>query len=470
MADYTFLPKELSAQTTLTDLQKRILLGLGIFLGSLFVWHWAVALRGVVGILMAFYLADVLHQFFVAFRSLIRQPEITIHSDVLSSLRQGELPVYSILCPLYKETEVVGQFLGAIDKLDWPKDKLDVQILLEEDDRETQAALRRMNVPAYITVRVVPSGYPQTKPRACNFGLLYARGEFIVIYDAEDIPEPAQLKKVYASFLQADEKVACMQAKLAFYNETQNVLTRLFAAEYLLWFGMVLPGLQSFNAVIPLGGTSNHFRTSVLKSLKGWDSYNVTEDCDLGIRLYRFGFRTAIIDSTTYEEANSAAGNWLRQRSRWIKGYMQSYLVAMRAPRELSRQGLWRYISFHLTVGGKALSLFINPLFWFLTAGYVLARGIFGPVIDVMYNAPLLYLGSISLVAGNFLYFYAHMMAVAKHRRWGLMKYVFFVPVYWLMMSVAGWLAFWQLLRNPHYWEKTAHGLHLETARTGLEA
>jgi len=181
-------------------------------------------------------------------------------------------------------------------------------------------AARIGELPDYVRVLVVPHSLPKTKPKACNYGLNYARGDFLVIYDAEDIPEPHQLKKAYLGFENALDSVKCLQAKLNYYNPDHNLLTRLFTAEYSLWFEVILPGLQSVNGYIPLGGTSNHFRTRDLITLEGWDPFNVTEDCDLGARIFKRGWRTAIIDSVTLEEANSNAWNWLRQRSRWIKG------------------------------------------------------------------------------------------------------------------------------------------------------
>lgn len=458
---YSALPIVQSAFRTLTGQQLFwFAVGLAVIIGCLLV-SWSTTVFSVVVALSLFYLVDVLYMLFLAIKSLVSSPEWRVEKEAVQQLDPAKLPTYSILCPLYKEEAVLEQFVEGISALDWSKDKLDVQLLLEADDYQTRAKAESMALPSCFRLTIIPAGNPRTKPKACNYGLSRATGEYVVIYDAEDIPEPDQLKKVYLAFQNAPAEIACVQAKLSFYNASQNMLTRLFAAEYYLWFGLILPGLQSLQAPIPLGGTSNHFRRQVLEDLHGWDPFNVTEDCDLGMRLFRMGYQTAIIDSLTYEEANSHLGNWLRQRSRWIKGYMQTYLVSLRSPVAMMRQGPGKFLSFHLTVGGKALSIFINPLFWVLTLGYVLARAQFEPVIDFLYPPTLVYIGSVGLIMGNFLYFYSHMLAVAKTGQWWLMKYTFFVPFYWLLMSVAGWYALWQLITRPHYWEKTRHGLHM---------
>lgn len=409
------------------------------------------------------YFADLLFNLFLIIRSFQRPMEVVITKKEVASLRDEDLPVYTIFCPLYKEWQVIPQFSAAIARLDWPKDKLDVQFLLEENDPVTIAEARRMNLPPHFRILVVPHGEPKTKPKACNYGLCHARGEYAVIFDAEDVPDTDQLKKAYLTFQkQKDERIICAQAKLNFYNVRQNLITRLFSAEYALWFGLVLTGLQSIKSPIPLGGTSNHFRTSDLRKLNGWDPFNVTEDCDLGIRISKMGYHTAIFNSNTMEEATSQLGNWMRQRSRWIKGYMQTYLVHMRRPHEfMSDLHNVHIITFQLVVGGKVLSMFINPLMWTITILYFSFRSTLGPFIEPFFPGPVLYIAVFSLIFGNFLYVYYYMIGCAKREQWDLIKYVFLVPFYWLLMSIAAWKALWQLIFKPHYWEKTVHGFHL---------
>ncbi|MGH7203926.1 MAG: glycosyltransferase family 2 protein, partial [Candidatus Levyibacteriota bacterium] len=335
-------------------------------------------------------------------------------------------------------------------------------------DKETIDQVATFNLPSYFEVVIVPHSFPKTKPKACNYGLTKATWEYAVIYDAEDAPDPLQLKKSVIAFAKARRNTICVQAKLNFYNPQQNFLTRVFTAEYSLWFDLVLTGLQSIGAPIPLGGTSNHFKTKDLHKLKGWDSFNVTEDADLGIRLVKAGYTTAIVDSQTLEEANSSLMNWFAQRSRWIKGYMQTYLVHTRNLKTfLPRNKRAHLVTFQLVIGGKVLSLFINPLMWLITLTYFILRPFVGDFIESFFPTPVLYMGVFSLVVGNFLYLYYYMIGCAKHGHYDLIQYVFLVPLYWLTMSIASWIALYQLIVKPHHWSKTKHGLHLKFKQTG---
>jgi len=459
---HTTLPHQRSALVTLKLWQKLFTatllttLAVGLFLNSRTTAVIAI------GILSSIYFIDVLFNLYLVLKSLGTTAEITSTVDELEILDPQSLPVYSILCPLFREAHMLPQFVNAINKLDWPKDKLDVQLLLEEEDRETIAAAQKMDLPSFIRVTVVPHSLPKTKPKACNYGLGMARGEYIVIYDAEDIPDPLQLKKAYHGFSKVDEKVLCLQAKLDYYNPHQNLLTRFFAAEYSLWFELMLTGLQSIGTTIPLGGTSNHFRTDNLRRLHGWDPFNVTEDCDLGVRLFREGYRTAIIDSTTHEEANSSVRNWLRQRSRWIKGYLQTYFVHMRDPFTFVEERGIHALIFQLVMGAKVVFMLINPILWAATISYFALYSLVGPTIESLYPTVVFYMAVISLVFGNFMYLYEYMIGAAKRGHWPVVKYVFLVPAYWLLLSTGAAIAVGQLITNPHYWEKTHHGFHIE--------
>ena len=246
-----------------------------------------------------------------------------------------------------------------IGKLDYPQEKLEVMLLLEADDAETRNALETSGLPPYCRVITIPDLPPKTKPRACNFGLARARGEFCVIYDAEDAPEPDQLRKAYVVFRRdTEKKVLCVQGKLNYFNSRYNLLTRLFTVEYSTYFDLTLPGYQLFRLPLPLGGTSNHFRTEILRGIGGWDPFNVTEDCDLGLRIYEYGYKTKLMNSTTYEEANSQLWNWMRQRSRWVKGFVQTHLVHYRNPLlTVRRLGLYGAFGGFLAVGGSAMMM-----------------------------------------------------------------------------------------------------------------
>jgi glycosyltransferase XagB len=459
---HTTLPTAYSAIQTFSFTQKLFFIGVPLAIVYLFYLFPLPTARYVVAALSILYFADALFNIFVTLRSLYKKHEISIEDSELEAINENELPIYSILCPLYKEAHVVPQFLEGIAKIDWPKEKLDVMFLLEEDDVDTIEAFSAMTLPYYARTVIVPHSQPKTKPKACNYGLSFAKGKYLVIFDAEDVPDPLQLKKAYLGFQKTPDDVTCLQAKLTYYNPRQNLLTRFFTAEYALWFDVTLPGLQSLNSALPLGGTSNHFETAVLKKLHGWDPFNVTEDADLGVRLFQQGYRTAIIDSVTYEEATSVTKNWLRQRSRWIKGYMQTYLVHMRNMRTFVKQkGIWHNLIFQMTVGGKILFALLNPFMWIITILYFVAYPVFGPIMQTIYQPPYSYLAVCSWIFGNFFFLYTYMIAVAKRKQWDLTKYALLIPAYWLLMSTAAMVALYELILKPHYWQKTVHGFHL---------
>lgn len=458
------LPAHETALYRLAHHQRFVLITIFVVFAEGLLFNWHATLIGVMALLTFLYFIDLLFNLFLIWRSFVHPPAIGIKPAEIAAINPSSWPTYTIFCPLYKEHRVIPQFVKAMSNLDYPKDKLQVMLLLEQDDTITIEKAQSMELPNYFKLVIVPHSLPKTKPKACNYGLQKATGEYCVIFDAEDVPDKDQLKKAVIAFVKAGPHIACIQAQLNFYNPHQNLLTRAFTAEYSLWFDLVLTGLQSINAPIPLGGTSNHFRTAQLKQFDGWDAFNVTEDCDLGIRLIKRGFHTAILESTTFEEANSDLVNWLRQRSRWIKGYMQTYLVHMRNPREFSKNSSEPHLfTFQLIVGGKILSMFINPVMWAITISYFLLRPILGSFIESFFPAPVLYMAVFSLVIGNFLYAYYYMIGCVRRNQDELVKFAFFVPIYWLVMSIAAWVAFKELLVRPHHWAKTHHGLHLHT-------
>jgi cellulose synthase/poly-beta-1,6-N-acetylglucosamine synthase-like glycosyltransferase len=443
--------------------QKVILFNIVVVILCSFLIDWHFTIVFLISALTILYFIDLFFNAFVIYRSLSSDQETQASKAEVDALTDSELPNYTVFCPLYKEWQVAPQFIEAMNRMDYPKDKLQIIFLLEENDRETIEKIASNNLESHFEIIVVPHSMPKTKPKAMNFGLKSVKGDLLVIYDAEDVPEVDQLKKAVIAFRKASPQTICIQAKLNFYNVKQNLLTRLFTAEYSLWFDLVLPGLQSLNAPIPLGGTSNHFKTEVLREVSGWDAFNVTEDCDLGIRLAKRGYRTAIVESTTYEEANSDTINWYNQRSRWIKGYIQSYMVHMRDPLEFIRKGSVKdFFIFQFVVGGKILSIFINPVMWLITIFYLLFRAKYGLFIESFFPTTILYIGITSFVLGNFLYLYYYMLGCAEREHNDVIKYVVFVPLYWLGMSIAAWKAVYEVIVKPHYWSKTIHGLHLK--------
>lgn len=417
------------------------------------------ALTVAVGVMICCYVVIIAYKSVVVWSA---SRTSTVHAVVPAEVEVDSS--YTILVPLYKEASVLAQLMANLAALDYPTQLMQILLLVEDDDVETIAGVAALDLPPHVEVVLIPESYPRTKPKACNIGLARATGEFCVIYDAEDRPDPAQLRKAAAAFFTASRRTVCVQAELQYFNPATNALTRWFAAEYAFNFSFMLPGLTRLRAPVPLGGTSNHFRTEALRRLGGWDEYNVTEDADLGMWIARRGMQVTMIESVTWEEANSKVGNWIRQRSRWIKGYIQTYLVHMRHPVRLLRElGPAGFLSFQCVIGGTPLTLLVNPIFWSLTTAYVA----FGQqwVRDV-FPAPVFYLGIASMAFGNFLSVWYLMLACMKRGLFLSVKWVLAVPIYWALMSLAAAKAASQLA-NPrlrHHWEKTTHGLVADDA------
>jgi cellulose synthase/poly-beta-1,6-N-acetylglucosamine synthase-like glycosyltransferase len=322
-----------------------------------------------------------------------------------------------------------------------------------------QRAVARLALEDFFEVIVVPAGLPQTKPRALNYALQFCRGELLTIYDAEDIPEPDQLEKAARRFAGAPRELACLQAQLTFYNPKENWLTCQFTAEYATLFGEVLRALANHNLPLPLGGTSNHFRVDVLRSVGAWDPYNVTEDADLGLRLARLGYDTGVLDSLTYEEANTQLGNWMRQRARWLKGFLMTWLVHMREPslfmREVGPAGFW--VAQVLTLGVFA-SVLLHPLC--MTATVLLL--VVYPALPQGSGLVFVMLSGVNLfvlLAGYAISIMLTRRALLRRGFLGWYGTLATMPFYWMLMSLAAWLALWQFLTRPFHWNKTEHGL-----------
>jgi len=383
-----------------------------------------------------------------------------ISAAQVAALNDADLPRYTVLVPVFREANIVGQLVRNLGDIDYPKDKLEVLILTEQEDQETRDAIAKSSPPDNFRVIIVPKGYPQTKPRACNVGLQLATGDYVVIYDAEDRPDPDQLKKALVAFSEGGDKTAVVQAALNYFNYRENFLTRMFTLEYSYWFDYMLPGLDHSSLPIPLGGTSNHFRTDILKELGGWDPFNVTEDADLGIRASALGYEVTVINSTTMEEANTSMPNFIRQRSRWIKGYMQTTLVHAREPFALVRRvGLRKFLGFAALIGGTPITFLAVIPFLLLT----LISVIFGAgVLSQVFTSWVLWLSIFNFVIGNQLVVYLCLMAPYKRSNFSLIGWALLNPLYWVLHSIAAYKALWQLLVKPHYWEKTLHGLTAE--------
>lgn len=459
---------ENSAIVTFTSQQYAVLLALlVVFIVSMMV-NWYLTLLAVVIFFQIIYLLMAVAKFWIVIKGVRHNAQLRFTEEEIAAIDEAELPIYTLLIPVYKEKEVVQQLINRVQNMDYPKYKLDVRILLEADDTETIELVNSLNLPSYFTSIVVPTSKPQTKPKACNYGILQAKGKYVVIYDAEDRPEPDQLKKAYLAFQKLPEEYVCIQAKLNYFNSRQNTLTKLFTQEYSMWFELLLVGIMQMDIPIPLGGTSNHFRMSFLKQVGGWDPFNVTEDADLGIRLYKYHYKTAILDSRTWEEANSNVGNWIRQRSRWIKGYMQTFFVHMRNPVKFYRNiGFRGFLGYLAMIFGTPFLPLINPIFWGLLVVWLCTHA---PWIQSLFPGVIYYVAVIQLVVGNFIFVYMNLIgtyyvirdcALKKKQpfSYSLIKFGLLTPLYWVLMSVAAYKALIQLFAKPYYWEKTHHGL-----------
>lgn len=377
----------------------------------------------------------------------------------LPRLPDSELPVYTVVAALYREAASVAPLMAFIDALDYPREKLDVKLVIESDDLATRAAIARLGALPHVQVIIAPEAGPRTKPKALNCALTFARGTFITVFDAEDRPEPGQLRAALDVFRNSDRDVACAQASLCIDNTADGWLPRMFTAEYAGQFDVFLQGFSQFRMPLPLGGSSNHFRTSVLREVGGWDPYNVTEDADLGFRLARHGYRSVMFPSTTYEEAPARFGAWLRQRSRWMKGWMQTWSVHMRSPVRLWREsGPSGFFTLNILVGGNVLTALAHPLllgeFAFRIAASALDNG-----AASFLAKPFIELYIVTIAAGYLSTAIIGLMGLARRRLLGEAWILALTPLYWVCLSIAAWRALYQLLTEPYRWEKTEHGL-----------
>ena len=477
LLDLHYLHPDESAYKVLVPWQKHfIMLMVTVFL-IFSIISYPVSLTLFFTIINVSYFVINPFRWYVASKGVRNRHRTTFVSDSdVEKLKDESLPTYTILVPLYKESKVLSQIMGNIYKIDYPKDKLDVKILFEENDEETLIEARRLGLfgnpqarLAHIAPKlyrnylkifdpiIVPEEQIKTKPRACNYGLIRAKGDYVTIYDAEDEPEPDQLKKAIISFERMGPKCICLQSHLNFYNSRENLLTKWFSLEYLYWFDYYLEGLDAIDAPVPLGGTSNHFKTKQLQKLGSWDPYNVTEDADVGIRIYRSGLKTGMLNSYTYEEANNKLWNWIRQRSRWQKGHMQTFLVHMRHPRKMIQNVGWKkFILFQLTFGGNILLPLVNPLLWTITILTLLLPGIFSFLSPVSWIA---FISTFNLIVGNLIHISLYLRTVIIEKRFSLIPAVLSMPFYWILGSIGAWKGMIQLITKPHYWEKTIHGI-----------
>jgi glycosyltransferase XagB len=387
----------------------------------------------------------------------------------LPRMPDRQLPVYTVIVALYREAACVPALLQALDAFDYPREKLQLILVLEPNDLATRAAIARFGPMPHLQVLIAPAIRPQTKPKALNCALPFARGTFTAVFDAEDRPHPGQLRAALDIFRSHGGDVACAQASLCIENFEKTWLTRMFAAEYAGQFDVFLPGFAEMRLPLPLGGSSNHFRTDVLRKVGGWDAWNVTEDADLGFRLARFGYRSVMFHSTTQEEAPAAFKSWLGQRSRWMKGWMQTWRVHMRHPRRLWREaGPRGLLALNVIVGGNVVTALAYPLLVIELSAGLLAETFGGP--GWFFTGALLPLHVATIAFGFLSTVVIGLMGLARRKRLRIAPVLALTPFYWALLSIAAWRALWQLWRDPYRWEKTEHGSAQNRGRRPVQA
>jgi len=377
----------------------------------------------------------------------------------LGPVAGAPLPRVSIMVPLFRETEIAHALIARLQRLTYPKCLLDVILVLEEEDDLTRQTLAQIDLPPWMRAVIVPDGQPRTKPRAMNYALDFCEGDIIGIFDAEDAPAPDQITAVARRFQQAPPDVVCLQGILDYYNPRQNWLARCFTIEYAAWFRMIMPGMARLGLAIPLGGTTLYFRRDILEKLGGWDAHNVTEDADLGFRLARHGYRTEMIATVTCEEANCHLWPWIKQRSRWLKGYMTTYLVHMRHPRRLYRQlGAWKFWGFQAHFVSALSQVVLAPVLW---SFWLVLFALPHPMDWVIPRDTLVVLCSLFLIV-EVLGMVIHAAAVSgrdhRHLMWWVPTMHFYAP----LGAIAAYKALYELVLKPFFWDKTVHGLSLK--------
>lgn len=381
---------------------------------------------------------------------LFKQVAFVTEEESPIALMDNNLPIYSVLIPLYHEELKLESIVNAMANMNYPKDKLDVKLLIEADDISTIQELTTIDLPPYIQIIKVPYSLPRTKPKALNYAMPFVRGKILTIYDAEDLPDPDQLLKAIYAFNNLPEEFVCIQAKLNFYNSKENLLTRFFSLEYSIWFECLLKGLSMLDLPVTLGGTSNHFKVDKLKEVGCWDAYNVTEDAELGIRLYLNGYKVHLINSTTMEESPTNISIWLAQRARWIKGFLQTIYIFIKSKKNLKTFGPLKICTVYIFVGLATYSFFCLP--WIILA------------LTLNNNYFIYYMWLVTAtISLSYIYSIATFILLKNKQsfsQFAPMEWVTLLawPLYFILHTIASYRAIWEALVSPFKWNKTPHG------------
>ncbi|WP_262386586.1 hypothetical protein ROLI_008740 [Roseobacter fucihabitans] len=431
-------------------------LAVGLMIMALTLWSplWTFTIA-VLWAVLTLVMTTTMKAFAFAAQLLHRKPARKDYCTLASA--KFRLPRVSVLVPLLKEKEIAGQLIRRLSRLTYPKSLLNVVLVLEEGDKTTHETIARTQLPDWMSVIEVPgAGDLTTKPRALNYALDFCRGSIIGVWDAEDWPEADQIERVVSRFNEAPENVVCLQGILDYYNSRTNWLSRCFTIEYATWWRVILPGIAKLGLIIPLGGTTLFFRRDALEKLGGWDAHNVTEDADLGVRLARHGFVTELLPTVTREEATSRAWPWVRQRSRWLKGFMITYFVHMRHPVRLIQDvGFKRFMGLQTIFLASFSQFAAAPLLW---SFWLTLTGVPHPVettlgTPVIWGLMGLFIFSeaLSLAMG----IYAVSGRVHRH----LIPFVPSMMIYFTLGALASYKALWEMVSAPFYWDKTQHGV-----------
>ncbi|HEX5430275.1 MAG TPA: glycosyltransferase [Patescibacteria group bacterium] len=469
--DFVYTPQIMSAKRTLyLETVSLVLTILFVLSATIYGLHRLTGISSLViisGIMAVFYVVMMAFKLRVIYHATT-QKFLDISPEEIESVNPYDLPMYTILVPLYKEAAVIRQIITAMSAIDYPTEKLEIIITLEEYDTETIEAIADANPPAHFRTLILPDVQPKTKPKALNVAFPQVHGEFLVIYDAEIIPDADQLKKAYLAF-QKFPQVDALQTRLDHYNPEQSLITRLFNEEFAFHFDMLLPGLQKLGYPIPLSGHSVHFRKSALEDIGAWDPYNVTEDADTGIKLARAGKKVEILDSVSREEATTSIYPWVAQRTRWIKGFIQTSIVHLRHPLRFKREvgiGWAGLFAFAITVPASVVINIANLVYWGLLVGWFATHS---HLIQSLFPSPIFYTSLISFAAGNIIFVYLNLVSSYQRGRYNAVKYGLLSPLYWILLAVASVRAAAEFMYSPHHWSKTVHGKHLAAKEETLE-
>lgn len=366
-------------------------------------------------------------------------------------------PRYTVLVPLYREAGMASRLVDALSALDYPRDRLEVLFLVEVDDQETAEALERCPLPPRFRIAVVPPGGPKTKPNALNHGLGLANGDLLTVYDAEDAPDPQQLRKAAAMFARLPPEIVCLQARLAIDNPSDGWLSLMMTIEYAGLFDATKCGFAAMAMPVALGGTSNHFQASALREVGGWDAWNVAEDADMGLRLARAGRSVADLPSVTREEAPFRLRSWFSQRRRWHKGFLQTTITHMRRTGSAVAAAGWvGWVGGMVQVAGSFVGALLYPLFATHMAWLLATGGLFenADVWSAARNTMALWVACCGLLA----MFAPALIGLNRRRAWHLAPWLLTMPLYQVVISAAAWVAILDYIRAPSRWLKTEHG------------